>query len=484
MANKIYNKPHFFLESNATSKNFTSPSVGGGASQVIPAQNRTAHSGKLRGDLSTISIQLDELKEKALDIPLKMGIGIQVEFESFPDIAIAVESLANATQKIELHNVKSITQGTQTKTIATVFIPDGKLHSFEQKIFDYLNKKKNVNNKPIDNQKLIDSIQSIRTAAFTAIWSDDDSLLPDERDESIWWEVWVSTPKRSRETTNNYADIIADFTLIANELEIEVSQHKLRFPEHTIIQVKATQNQLANNTLLLSRVAEIRAPKITAEFFDSASHVEQKQWSQDLLERLYISNSGSEPYICVLDTGVNVEHPLLSPFADLSDQLTVTDNGDSADNNGHGTEMAGLAMWGDLTDILGSSDVTTINHRFESIKVLDRSGDNEDKPLGLVTANAIATAELANSERNRTFSMSLSANTGTDGGRPSSWSSTLDSLAVDYLGEGQNPRLFTICAGNVMFDAIWNIPMLINYKMFMTLLSLGILLPLVPILIK
>jgi hypothetical protein len=458
MANKIYNKPHFFLESNATSKNFTSPSVGGGASQVIPAQNRTAHSGKLRGDLSTISIQLDELKEKALDIPLKMGIGIQVEFESFPDIAIAVESLANATQKIELHNVKSITQATQTKTIATVFIPDGKLHSFEQKISDYLNKKKNVNNKPIDNQKLIDSIQSIRTAAFTAIWSDDDSLLPDDRGESIWWEVWVSTPKRSRETTNNYADIIADFTLIANELEIEVSQHKLRFPEHTIIQVKATQNQLANNTLLLSRVAEIRAPKITAEFFDSASHVEQKQWSQDLLERLYISNNGSEPYICVLDTGVNVEHPLLSPFADLSDQLTVTDNGDSADNNGHGTEMAGLAMWGDLTDILGSSDVTTINHRFESIKVLDRSGDNEDKPLGLVTANAIATAELANSERNRTFSMSLSANTGTDGGRPSSWSSTLDSLAVDYLGEGQTPRLFTICAGNVMFDGNMEYP--------------------------
>lgn len=458
MANKIYNKPHFFLESYGSAQKFTSPSGGGGPSKIIPARNRIAHSGKLRGDLSTVSIQLDQLKNESSETPLKMGIGIQVEFESFPDIEIAVESLANATQGIELYNVKTITHDNQIKTIATVFIPDGKLHHFEQKITDYLNKKKNKHKKPLDNQKLIDSIQSIRTAAFAAIWSDDDSLLPDDKDESLWWEVWVSTPKKRKESINYYKEIIADFTLIANELKIEVSQHKLRFPEHTVIQVKATQNQLANNTLLLSRVAEIRAPKTTADFFDSAPHEEQEQWTEDLLRRLSVNNSGTEPYICVLDTGVNVEHPLLSPFAGLNDQLTVTDNGDATDINGHGTEMAGLAMWGDLTDILGSNDVATINHKFESIKVLDRSGDNEDKSLGLITANAIATAEFANIERSRIFSMSLSANTGTDGGRPSSWSSTLDSLAVDYLGEGKNPRLFTICAGNVPFDSDMEYP--------------------------
>ena len=102
MANKTYNKPHFFLQSYAQSKNFTAKGSGGGNPQVIPAQNRITHSGKLRGDLSTISTRLDELKAEALDVPLKMGLGIQVEFESFPDIDIAVEKLANATQKIEL----------------------------------------------------------------------------------------------------------------------------------------------------------------------------------------------------------------------------------------------------------------------------------------------------------------------------------------------------------------------------------------------
>jgi len=449
VAKNDFNKPHFILNSIATTQNFTTPSRKI-PPIIIPKQARHAHSGKLRGDLATVSTQLDRLKQNATNIPLQMGVGIQVEFESFPDIKLAVESLANATQKIELHNVKTITQNNQTKTIATVFIPDGKLNFFEQKITDYLNEKKNKKGGPLDNQKLLDTIQSIRTAAFSAIWSDDETLLPDNKNESIWWEVWISTPKNRRESTTLFKEIISDFTLIANELGIEVSEHKLRFPEHTIIQVKATQNQLANNTLLLSRVAEVRAPKVTADFFDSAANTEQTEWSQDLLDRLYQSTTGNEPYICILDTGVNVEHPLLSRFVELNDQLTVTNDG--IDSHGHGTGMAGLAMWGDLTDILGTNEIATINHKLESVKVIDKSGDNKDKPLGTITSDAVSVAEIANPDRPRIFSMSLSADSGTDRGRASSWSTTLDSLAVDYLGEGENPRLITICAGNSSFN--------------------------------
>jgi hypothetical protein len=448
MANNDFNKSHFFLNSFALTYNFTTPSIRI-TPKNIPEQNRQTHSGKLRGDLATISTQFNILKEDSKDIPLQMDIGIQVEFESFPDIEMAIGSLANETQKIELHNIKTITQDSHTITIATVFIPDGKLNIFDKKITDYLIKKKNINGKPIDNQKLIDSIQSIRSAAFAAIWSDDSSLLPRDKDESVWWEIWLLTPKRSKQSTEEYLKILSDFTLIANQLEIIVSPHQLRFPEHTVIQVKATQHQLANNTLLLSRVAEIRAPKVTADFFDSAASVEQAQWSQDLLLRLQQPNTGDEPYICILDTGVNVEHPLLSPFAGLDDQLTVTDDRVAVDKNGHGSGMAGLAMWGDFTDILDSSEVVFINHKLESVKVLNSSGDNKDKPLGKITSDAVAIAEIANPERKRTFSMSLSSNSGTDRGRSSSWSSTLDSLAVDYLGEGENPRLFTICAGNI-----------------------------------
>ena len=453
MAINDFNKPHFFLNSNAKTKNFTSPGSGGGGKNAVPVQDRAEHSGKLRGDLANISTKLEALKDEVSEVPLTMGIGIQVAFESFPDVDMAVESLANAIYGVELHNVRTQQLEDKLITQATVFIPDGKLHVFEQKIADYLAEKKNKNGKPIDNQKLIDSIESIRTAAFSAMWSDNDNFLPTDKDETVWWEIWVSTPRKSRSTNDHFEAIIADFKLLANKVGINVSQHKLRFPEHTIIQVSASQNQLESNALLLSRIAEIRAPKVTAEFFDSSDSEDQRQWSEDLLDRLEESGSDSQaPYVCILDTGVNVEHPLLAPFSSVADQLTVTEDGDPSDSVGHGTQMAGLAIWGDLTDIMGATELVNLSHCLESVKVISRDGDNKSKPLGKVTFDAVATAEIANPERERTFSMSLSANTGTDRGRPSSWSSSLDSLAVDYLGEGANPRLFTVCAGNTSIN--------------------------------
>ncbi|QUX93227.1 hypothetical protein CYL31_18295 [Marinomonas sp. A3A] len=453
MANNDFDKPHFFLSFTAIPKNYTvPPSGGGGDPKLTPAQNRFLHSRKLRGDLVTISADLDSLKHDIAATSLEMEVGIQVEFESFPDIELAVESLADERKKIDLLNVKTVISGEHEKTMATVFIPDGQLAYLEQKIASYFNEDKDINGKPRDNQKLIDSIQSIRRAVFSAIWSDGKDLLPEDKDASILWEIWLSTPNRNKPKKagiNNFSkEIVSDFTKIANQLEIKVSPHKLLFPEHTVLQVSASQNQLSSSSLLLNRVAEIRAPKVTAEFFDVMPSEEQEEWSKELLERLNKTDNGNEPYICIIDTGVNIEHPLLKPFTGTNNQLTITLDEDPMDKNGHGTGMAGLAMWGDLTDALATNDALDISHRLESVKVLNHNGDNKDKPLGLVTADAVAEAENTDSSRDRIFSMSLSANTGTEKGRASSWSSALDSLASDYLGERKYPRLFTVCAGN------------------------------------
>lgn len=469
MANNDFDKPHFFLNSTAIPKNFTATSDRRIEPKKTPSRDRFSHSRNLRGDLATISTKLEALKHEAEAVSLEKGIGIQVEFESFPDIDMAVQSLADAGKEIDLLNVKTVISGEHEKTTATVFIPDGQLAYFEQKIASYLNEDKDINGKPRDNQKLIDSIQSIRSAVFTAIWSDDNALLPVDKNGSVWWEIWLSTPNRNKskkDGINNFSkEIVSDFTKVANQLAIKVSPHKLLFPEHTVLQVSASQNQLSSCSLLLNRVAEIRAPKVTAEFFDVMPSEEQEEWSQELLGRLNKADNGSEPYICILDTGVNVEHPLLKPFTDINNQLTITSDEDPADKNGHGTGMAGLAMWGDLTDALATSNKFDIGHRLESVKVLNHNGDNADKPLGLVTADAVSKAENTDASRDRIFSMSLSANTGTERGRASSWSSALDALTSDYLGERAYPKLFTVCAGNVGKDlsGLMNYP---DYNIF------------------
>lgn len=114
--------------------------------------------------------------------------------------------------------------------------------------------------------------------------------------------------------------------------------------------------------------------------------------------------------------------------------------------------MAGLAAWGDLSFALESEHPHVIKHKIESIKLLRYPGDNKDKHLGQVTADGISESEIANYERKRIYTLALSAKDSKDRGKPSAWSAALDSLASDYIGENQYPRLFVVCAGNTGDD--------------------------------
>jgi len=433
--NSKNNKPHLFLGSTGKSENYTPPSSPIKKTPT-PQQNRAIHSQNLLNNLATVNENLQSLKEEADSYELQTKLGIQVAFESFDGVEMAIESLADARKGIELLNVKRVGE----QIIATVFIPEGKLTAFETKIRDYIAHKKNKKGGAIDNQKLIDAIKSFKVAALEALWSDDESLFPQSNTEKIWWEVWLPV-------FDDRQAVIHDFTLIAAGLGIEVTSHQLNFPERTIIHVHGCKQQFSTSTLLLSLISELRLAKETADFFDDLDVTEQREWSNELLSRLNISD-GELPYVCILDTGVNPEHPLLSPFTTIEDQLVVEPTWTVSDDNGHGTEMAGLAIWGDLTEALQSSDPININHRLESVKVLRHSGDNKGKPLGLITTDGVSEAEIKNPTRNRIFSMSLASKDGRDKGRPSSWSSALDGLAADDLDDNLNPRLFTVCAGN------------------------------------
>lgn len=431
-------KPHFYLGSTGTPEAYTSPSSGGGSNTVIPERNRRQHSGELLGQLRQVAQQQTVLHQESEAYELQSAIGIQVEFESFPGIELAVESLADARQKIELLNVIH----REDKTFATIFVPEGKLSTIEKKLQDYLEEKKDRLGRARDNRKLVDAIQAFRTAALEALWTDTPDQLPSDLEEIFWWEVWL--PIRG-----NRQAIIHDFRSVAEISGIIVSDQILAFPECSVLLAKGNRLQFSQNSLLLNSVSELRKAKETAAFFDALSPEEQQEWVDDLKNRL-VQQQGQElsPYVCILDTGVNIGHPLLEPFIQPGDQFTLDDDWTGADDNGHGTSMAGIVTWGDLTHSLEDASAVEVNHLLESVKVLRYPHDNEGKHLGIVTANGVSLPEIHNPQRTRIFSMALSATDSRDRGRPSAWSAAVDSLAVDYLGENQTPRLFTLPAGN------------------------------------
>ncbi len=437
MAESADLKHHIYLGATGKPEPFTSPSKGPKPPDV-PVRNRQQHGAVLLGQLRQIDERQAALKHEAEAQELESAVGIQVEFESFPGIELAVESLADARQKIELLNVIH----RDDKTFATVFVPEGKLSAFESKLRSYLEEMKNKAGRPRDNRKLIDAIQAFRVAALEALWTDDRSLFPENLDESFWWEVWLPV-RRDRQA------VLHDFRRLADAAGIEVPRKAFEFPERSVLLARGNRRQFARSGLLLNNISELRKAKETAAFFDALTPEEQREWAEDLTGRLVQPRDPNlAPYVCILDTGVNIGHPLLDPFINAADQFTLEATWTGADDDGHGTGMAGLAAWGDLVGPLEKSAKVEINHRLESVKVLRYPHDTEGRLPGIVTAEGVATPEIQYPQRTRVFTMALSAMDTRDRGRPSAWSAAVDSLAVDYLGENQTPRLFMLSAGN------------------------------------
>ena len=437
---------HFILSGTAETQAYRSR--GGGDRPEIPERNRAQHARKLQGQMNEVRTAAESARQAQQEAGMEESLGIQVEFESFPDIELAFESLARERSGIELQNLRHEGQ----KTYATVFVPDGKFNHFESLIRAYLSEKKDSRGYPRDNRRLIDAIQQILSASLRALWTDDAEVFPTEEEGPLWWEVWL--PIRGNQEATAEA-----FREQAETLGMRVAQGSLMFPERTVLLVRASLEQMQRSMVILNNIAELRRAKETAEFFDDMLIEKQRARLDDLLARIrYPSEEENVPYICLLDTGVNRGHPLLTPALVADDLHTVDPAWGVDDTHGHGTQMAGLALTGDLTELLAGSDAVELNHRLESVKLLQQNGATGDDPHyhGRLTIEAVVRPEITDPLRRRVFGMAITTRDNRDRGKPSAWSAVLDSLAADVDGYGANPRLLIVSAGNVDDLGAWS----------------------------
>lgn len=438
--------PHFVLEGITETEPFRSPQQGGGRPE-IPPQNRRIHGNRLMRQIKALQRSMDEAREAQLDAGLEVGIGLQIEFESFPDVELAFESLARERSGIELLNVKHEANVTR----AAVFVPDGKLPIFEKMIRDYLESKTDKNGNPRDHRVLINAISEIRTATLQQLWTDTPQVFPDTDEETFWWEVWLPIRGDRRATADT-------FRRIAEMHDLKVSQEELEFPERTVLLMRGSRGQVTQSMMVLNSVAEFRRAKETADFFDSLSPEEQPAWLDELLPRIeFPASDNVAPHVCILDTGVNNGHPLLTPALADADRHSVEPGWGNNDGHGHGTQMAGLALIGDLTDKLASNSPVDLRHRLESVKLLRGEGDNagDSRLHGYLTAEAVARPEVTRADRPRVFSMAVTTRDDRDRGRPSAWSAALDSISSDSSADNATRRLLVVSGGNIEDPNAW-----------------------------
>ncbi|RZI40342.1 S8 family peptidase [Herbaspirillum sp. HC18] len=445
-------RPHLLLRETSESKPFTAHSPGGGDKPVVPDLPRAQHGAMLQAQLAALTPIAEQAKAVQQERGLEAGLGLQIQFVGQPDIALAFESLANDTKRIELLSVRQ--EGAHT--IANVFVPDGKLAHFEKYVTDYLEERKDRSGtKALDHKALLNTIADIRAAELRALWTDDLQLIPADRSEAFWWEVWLPARGRQGELREQ---VVNDFRKLAEASGCQVGDSRVDFPERVVMLMYGSEQQFSQSVMTLNCVAELRRAKETAEFFDSMGVEEQQAWQDELLARTAFADDADHvPRICLLDSGVNRGHALLAPVLDQADLHTVHPAWGVDDRANHGTGLAAVAVYGDLSEALDSTSPIEVSHRLESVKLAADHGANpgSNKLHANLFAEAVSRPEIAAPARTRVFSSAVTSADYRDRGRPSSWSAMVDRLASDAEGNGAFPRLIIQSAGNMFQQQAW-----------------------------
>lgn len=199
---------------------------------------------------------------------------------------------------------------------------------------------------------------------------------------------------------------------------------------------------------LLDVIAELRSPTNPSDFIVETDIERLEQWAQGLCRRIQAPKVNA-PAVCLLDTGVANGHPLVSPGLDNQDMHSYLSEWGVGDDDGHGTEMAGLSLYGDMFGLIPINGSIELLHRLESVKIMPYQVDNDPKLYGAITRDAIAQAEQAAAFRKRAACLAVTARENKNNGLPSSWSAAIDQIISGATEEDKPRRILCVSAGNV-----------------------------------
>lgn len=423
----------------------------------VPA-SRPAHGMALRQSMERAVDEASQRREAAAVEVHGAVPGLYVDFESHPGVSLELKTLEDPRLGIELVAVSEMKTGDKPpKTIqrATVVIPEGRVGHFIKR-FEAYSKTTPKKKREHRHEKMLDPVARLRLATLRSLWTDSPEAYPGDG-ESIWWEVWL------RRHDDRELERLME---LAAAQDMDVVHRRLQFDDRIVVLVKATSEQLAVSVDVLNDLAEVQRAKETAAVFDDMGPEEQAEWAAELLQRVR-GPAGDAPAACLLDTGINRGHPLLEAAAAPEDCSSVDpawgpqDDGGGPEARGHGTQMAGLALYGDLAPLLAGAAPVTLRHRLESVKILPPRGANRPELYGAITAEAASRVEVQAPDRRRCFNLAVASTDDRDRGQPTSWSAAVDALAAGrvfdpstqgliYLDGEETPRrLFVVSAGNV-----------------------------------
>ena len=328
--------------------------------------------------------------------------------------------------------------GEEQAARATVFASGEGIEKLRQKVSDFGQKNRIKGDETAGrpyNADLVQSIGAIVEAGLHALWRSPNQKFPEVNDAQPW-EIWLGKEEA------------AAFIAGAPNYGVAISADRLEFPEDIVVIGTATRDAMAFAIRRLAGVRALAAPTVTADYFDALEIEQQLEWVEEVIGRTTFDVGDDPNYITLLDRGVSRTHPLIAPALAIADRHSAEPAWGLEDVVGHGTQLAGLALFGDLTTAVQTMNPIQVRHRLESAKIIPDAGHNPHFLLGAVTRKGINAVETAG-DRRRTFALATTTVDDTPhDGAPTSWSSEVDQLASGASGEKSVKRLILVSAGN------------------------------------
>lgn len=423
-------KPNLILTGTCHHKPYTAPRGGRGKSPI--ARNHALHAAKLGKKLQdAFAADVDRRAHAVAD-----RHGIYIEFVGSKNRDLTTKSLEDVRQGVRLLNVRQ----EDGVTRATVFIPFGKERFFLDRVKAYGDPRQVTKTGKPRHETLVSSIEDIHLAIVDSLWTGSDGERP--ADHKQWLEVWLRTDQ------DEDGSSFKAYSALLDALRIEHKSTFILFPERMVTLVFANNSDLISLLNSYDGLAEIKEAPLASSFFSNLEAFEQREWIDNLLSRAsFVFGKAS---VCILDTGINSGHPLLSPAVDEDVVLTYDDALGIEDRDNHGTKLAGLALYGNLKGSLSSDGPIEVTHTVESVKILDMNRQSDPDLYGDIARQAIDRACVAKPKKNRIFCSGVTAvESEVTDGLPTSWSAALDEAISHADDPSSEHELVLVSGGNI-----------------------------------
>ena len=428
----------------------------GGGSTRRPSRigDRSGHAGHLRGDLAELADHIRSARaEQAIAgvAGTKSGVTVSVASREGEQIVVGDARRANSRgmQLLNVHRGADIGKR-RGRDRAVLFMTGKAVESLERSLLEYENwdgpeptstdtmllnesTESAVGRRP-RNFWFFESVDSFKVAKVEDLWTDALETFPRERG-AVEWEIWVRTSMKLA------------FEAAVAQLGIELTGQPTEFVDISVYNGITTKVILSKLVARSAAVVELRAASsFIAEHADLPPAARVRQ-IQEIAWRV-IPAPPTAPWVTLLDTGINPASPLLAPALPMTRCRTVAAAWSAFDPDGHGSMMAGVALYGDLSRAADRTGPIPLEVGLESIAVF-APGNPVRIPGRDAISRGVAMAEQQDSHA-RVYCLAATAVGEPEDGRPTSTSGTLDMLAFN---NGVATRLFCVAVGNVATSA-------------------------------